>query len=296
MTRVSIVIPCFNMGEYVAEAVESAVRQTHPDLEVIVVDDGSSDPATQRLIGEGFGPAVRVITQPNQGVAVARNTGIAAATGDYILPLDADDTIDPRYAAVACGILDSRPDVGIVTARVALFGAQSGEWKLPGFSLAGILLSNCVVSTSMFRRADWSSTGGYDASLPFREDHDFWLKILGLGRDVVRIDELFINYRQRAGSRNETFDRAILVDTYARIFSNNAALYVANADQVIGSLLDRVDELNDFRHRYRAFESLRVEHAGAYRLLRSGKRAVRRGLAGLKTFGTARGRHLDDAP
>jgi len=93
-TTVSVVIPCYNAAPFLRETLESVLAQTHPPLEVVVVDDGSTDDSSR--IAESFGPPVRVIRQQNQGESVARNRGIAAARGEWVALLDADDVWEPR--------------------------------------------------------------------------------------------------------------------------------------------------------------------------------------------------------
>src|SRR5690348_2571583 len=127
VARVSVVIPCFNAGEHLDEAVRSALAQTHADLEVVIMDDGSTDPATRRLLdGAAAWPRTRILRQANAGPSAARNAAIEAATGEFILPLDADDRIEPGYVEQAAAILQSRPEVGIVYCRAMKFGAESG--------------------------------------------------------------------------------------------------------------------------------------------------------------------------
>ena len=125
MVRVSIIITCHNLGAYLQEAVDSALAQNYSDFEVLVVDDGSTDPATvallDRLVAD---PRLRVFRNPNQGVAFARNFGIDNAAGEYILPLDADDRILPDYIARAVEVLDAHPEVGFVSCHYRTFGLR----------------------------------------------------------------------------------------------------------------------------------------------------------------------------
>lgn len=105
MTRVSIIIPCFNDGLYLQESVMSAIDQTYDDVEILVIDDGSDDPATLHQLAN-LPRHVQTLRQPNSGVSCARNTAIAASSGEYILPLDADDLLEATFVADAVGVLD----------------------------------------------------------------------------------------------------------------------------------------------------------------------------------------------
>ena len=97
MAKVSVIIPCYNQGAYLNEAVESILAQSYRDFEIIVVNDGSTDEETNRLLSGYDRQQTRVLHTENQGLSSARNNGIREAQGEYILPLDADDRIDPTY-------------------------------------------------------------------------------------------------------------------------------------------------------------------------------------------------------
>ena len=125
MPKVSVIIPCFNQGLYLDEAVESVLAQTFQDFEILVVDDGSTDEATIKMLKDYARPKTRVIHTDNQGLSMARNNGILEARGDYILPLDADDKIGPGYLEEAVRILDQHRDIGIVYCEAAFFGMRT---------------------------------------------------------------------------------------------------------------------------------------------------------------------------
>src|ERR1019366_4616010 len=108
------VIPCYNYGRYLQEAVDSVLSAKRADIELVIVDDGSTDPHTQREIDRLSSEGFRVIRQPNSGVMVTRNAGIRATTADYILPLDADNRVRPAFFERALEILDRDPRVGVV--------------------------------------------------------------------------------------------------------------------------------------------------------------------------------------
>ena len=112
MPRVSLIIPTYNHGRFVAQAVESALAQTYGDLQVIVVDDGSTD-HTQAILA-GYGTRIHAVTQKNRGVSAARNAGLLAAQGDYFVFLDADDLLPANKLALQVPLLKARPDWGLV--------------------------------------------------------------------------------------------------------------------------------------------------------------------------------------
>lgn len=271
MSRVSVVIPCYNAGAFLAEAVESALAQTWDDLEVVIVDDGSTDEATIALLRDASWPRTRILRQANAGPAAARNAAIAGATGEFVLPLDADDRIAPSYVEKAVRVLVERPEVGIVYCRAEKFGAESGPWLLPSYSPRELAIDNVIFVTSLFRRTDWERVGGFNPQLRHGvEDYDFWVRLVGLGREVVQLDEPLFHYRVQARSRTTGFsaDRAAMVATYARIFRDNIDFYARNAEVMFEHRFALYDELSAYRRRYGRIEALLARHPRFARMAR----------------------------
>ena len=175
--EISVIIPCYNDGIYLNDAIDSLNAQTFGDFEIIIVDDASSDEETLKILSKLVQNNIRVIhLEKNSGPSVARNTGIKIAKGDYILPLDSDDKILPTYLEKAKEILDAVEDMGIVYCEAELFGLITGKWPLPPYSFPEILAGNMIFSTAMYRRADWETVGGYNENMIHgNEDYDFWL-------------------------------------------------------------------------------------------------------------------------
>lgn len=207
-SRVSVVITNYNYGEYVSEAIESALPQAD---EVIVVDDGSTDESAAAI--SQFGDRVRAIQQPNRGVAAARNAGIAATTADYIVCLDADDRLDPRYVSACRAALDADRGLGIAYTGLGLIQAddqvQPGAWP-PAFDWArqaspGVPPSNCIPCAAMFRRDMWVRAGGYKQVYAPGEDTEFFTRGLSVGYTAQRItEEPLFHYRVHHGSASRT--------------------------------------------------------------------------------------------
>lgn len=253
MNKVSVVIPCFNAGEFLEEAVQSALAQTWQNLEVIIVNDGSTDPSTLRLLEEARWPRTRIFHQQNAGPSAARNHAVREADGRYIMPLDADDTIEPTYVEKAVAILDARPDVGCVYCKATKFGAVQGPWILPAYTLRELVIDNVIFVTSLYRKADWERVGGYNERLRHGvEDYDFWVKIVHLGREVVQLEDFLFNYRIQESSRTSAFQdgRAKVVETYAEIFRSNIDFYTAHAEMLFEHRFGLYDELAYWRSRY----------------------------------------------
>jgi glycosyltransferase involved in cell wall biosynthesis len=277
MSQVSIVIPCYNAGEYLAEAVQSALSQTYSDLEVVIVDDGSTDPATKRLLDESPWPRTRIIRQANAGPSAARNRAVQAAIGKYILPLDADDTIEPEYVAKAVAVLEARPEVGVVYCRATKFGAEQGPWNLPSYTLRELVIDNVIFVTALYRKADWKAVGGYNEKLRHGvEDYEFWVKVVHLGREVVQLNEYLFNYRIQQKSRTTSFQdgRLAVVEAYAEIFRSNIDFYAAHANFLFEHRFGLYDELAHWRMRYGGLDRFLSRHPALLRIARLLKKII----------------------
>ena len=253
MKLVSIVIPCFNAGQYLDEAVQSALGQTWADLEVVVVDDGSTDADTLRLLETAHWPRTRIFHQSNAGPAAARNYAIEEARGEYILPLDADDSIEPKYVEKAVAVLGSRPNVGCVYCKAMKFGAEEGPWELPPYRLEELVIDNVIFVTALFRKSDWEVIGGFDEKLRHGvEDYDFWVRMVASGKQVVQLDECLFNYRVQAESRTTRFQDGLneKVATYAEVFRNNKDFYAANAESLFRHRFGLYGQIADWQRRY----------------------------------------------
>lgn len=275
MPQVSIIIPCYNAGDLLTEAVQSALAQTFDDLEVVIVDDGSTDPVTKCLLEAASWPRTRIIHQANAGPAAARNRAVQAATGEYILPLDADDTIEPEYVAKAVAVLKARPEVGVVYCRATKFGAEQGPWNLPVYTLRELVIDNVIFVTALYRKADWETVGGYNEKLRHGvEDYEFWVKIVHLNREVVQLDEYLFNYRIQQKSRTTSFQdgRAAVVETYAEIFRSNINFYAEHADFLFEHRFGLYDELGHWRSRYGQLDAFFNRHPIVLKIGRQLKR------------------------
>lgn len=155
MTRVSaalvsVIMPCYNDGRYIKEAIDSLRRQTYSNFELIIVDDGSDDSETVSILSTLNDGKTTVLHTNHLRPAGARNYGIERARGKYILPLDSDDTIEPTYLEKAVNVLETQPDIGVVYCQADLFGEKSGRWELPDYSRRAMLLDNIVLLHQCF--------------------------------------------------------------------------------------------------------------------------------------------------
>jgi glycosyltransferase involved in cell wall biosynthesis len=197
-----VIIPCFNHGQYLDEAVDSVLSQTCQDFEILIVNDGSTDPATDALLTGYRRPRTRVIQMPHAGLAAARNLGIANATGEYLCALDADDRLEPTYFEKAVGLLDADSSIGFVSCWLRTFGDEEWDWKPDRCDLPALLWEDTVLTAALVRREAVVAVGGYDTKMPVQgdEDWDLWLTLVEHGYRGAILREVLFNYRRRAGS------------------------------------------------------------------------------------------------
>lgn len=204
--QVSVIVPVFNGERYLEEALRSAVDQSLPPAEVIVVDDGSTDASVQ--IAESIGHPVRCIRQANTGVAGARNHGLSVATGEFIAFLDHDDLWPPEKLEVQVAALRSNPDVDIVSGRMRVIGgALPGRpWSAEGRreAPAGAYFSAAVIRRSVFDR-----TGPLDESIGHAaDDLEWFVRARDLGVQRLTLDEVTLLYRWHGGNTSTDIESA----------------------------------------------------------------------------------------
>ena len=204
---VSVVVPCYNYGKYLIEAVDSALAQTWRDLEVIVVDDGSDDADTIRILGELRTPRTRVIRQRNLKLPRARNAGIGAARGKYICCLDSDDRLEPTYVekCLARIVIEGFDICGSWQRN---FGTEDAVHRPANFSFMSLLESNRMINCAMFPRRLWEAVGGFDETMVDGDegyaDWEFWIRLASRGARATVIPEPLFLYRKHGPSMIDT--------------------------------------------------------------------------------------------
>lgn len=256
---VSVIVPCYNYGNVLPEALDSVLAQSYSNWECIIIDNASTDNTKE--------VAVKYTQKDNRfqylfverkGVSAARNEGIRQSEGKYILPLDADDKIAPTYIEKAVVILQKQAAVKIVYCKASLFGNSKGKWKLPPYSLKHMLIENLIFCTALFRRSDFDQTSGYNEKmLTGFEDWDFWLSMLEKGGDVYRIPEVLFYYRIRAGSRNSSLDVEKQKALRAEIYESHKALYEREL-----SSSDLIFDNYQLKNNYHSLSSSKEYNAG----------------------------------
>jgi len=221
--RVSVIMPCYNAADYVGQAVEDVLAQTYEPIEMIVVDDGSTDGSAD--VVAGYGPTVTLIRQPNAGVSAARNAGLDRATGTFVAFLDADDRWDPRFVETMAAALtddradprDDRPDLAycgwarfwgdLDTARPFI------PWDLEahGQDKLELMLQSCPfpIHAVLVRLERLREVGGFDLRFPPAEDYHLWLRLAVRCR-FKRVPKVMAYYRRHPAQQTADLFRPTL--------------------------------------------------------------------------------------
>lgn len=236
--KVSIIVPCYNAEQFIAETLTSVQNSDYDNWECIVVNDGSTDKSQDAIVE--FCERKEKFTfykQKNKGVSVARNLAIQNSSGKYILPLDADDLITAKYISDAVQILENKPNVKLVYCLAKKFGAENCSWNLPEYDYKKLLIKNMIFCTAMYRRVDYDKTRGYDESMRKGfEDWDFWIELLKTGGDVYRIPEEYFHYRVHNKKKRKSHSRVSMEHTneiYQHIYNNHKEEYIGLIDNPI---------------------------------------------------------------
>ncbi len=198
---ISVVIPCYNSGEFLMSAVESVEQYKGIyQYEIVIVDDGSTDENTMEVLSKLERKNYKVIYQSNKGPAAARNTGIRNSHASYILFLDSDNKIRPRYIDTGIEILKTKPEVGVVYGNASFFGKENRlKITAQAFDIEHLLAENYIDMCSVIRKTVWDDVGGLDEKriLIGHEDWDFWLSVYEKGWQFYYASEVLFDYRIR---------------------------------------------------------------------------------------------------
>jgi glycosyltransferase involved in cell wall biosynthesis len=202
---VSVIIPAYNRANFIQDAVNSALRQSHLPDEIIVVDDGSTDD-TQRILAQ-FGPPVRVVRQEHRGRSAARNAGLREAIGATVMFLDSDDLLMPRSIERCVQVLERRPEVGVVYTDAYLIDRHQKQLAvysqvMPGRRPSGMVLDElarrCFLMVSSMIRRSCLGTMTFEEGVNFCEDYDLWRRLAAVCQ-FQWLDEPLLCYRQHDG-------------------------------------------------------------------------------------------------
>lgn len=203
---VSVVVPCRNAAPYIAELLDSLAAQTLAPLEVIVVNDGSTDGSADVVtnwISENPGHGTVLMEQPPGGLPAALRRGWSSCRGELLARADADDAVEPEWLEHLVGALHAHPYAAYAYPAMRRFGDVEGRYPTarPFSPAALVWQGNFVCCGTVMRRADYFATGGV-ADLPAWEDWDLWLAFLELGKSGVLVDEELYLWRRHGDTRN----------------------------------------------------------------------------------------------
>lgn len=232
--KISIIIPCYNDHLYIEQAVDSAVQQTWPEKEIIVIDDGSNQ-QTKAKLNFLRSKIDILITQENKGVSSARNVGLNAASGEFILLLDSDDYFESQFCEKAIKILERQPKVKLVTCYAKWFDTTEKFrlYKPKGGDILNFLISNAAIGNSLLRKIDFLKCGGYDEKMVQGfEDWEFYIRLLKDGGYAEVIPEVLFNYRNKHNSRNKKANLArynimeYIYNKHSELFKEHFSLFI----------------------------------------------------------------------
>jgi glycosyltransferase involved in cell wall biosynthesis len=212
MSRVSVIIPTYNQGNYLRQAIQSVLAQSYADFEVIVVDDGSTD-NTSAVVGDLSDPRLRYARQANGGLSSARNTGIRNATGSFLSYLDSDDLFLPEKLRLLVALLEENPNLGLVAGQAVLIdetGQSLGEVFDKGLpeDSSQLLLGNPLHVGSVLLRREWQERAGFfDEGLRSYEDWDMWLRLARAGCPMASVSQPVSLYRFHAAQMTRIGDQ-----------------------------------------------------------------------------------------
>jgi glycosyltransferase involved in cell wall biosynthesis len=251
--RVAVIVPCYDLGRYLDEAIESVRAQSFRDVELVIVDDGSTEPETCAKLAAHEAAATRVVRSPNRGLPAAKNLGLAETKAPYVCLLDADDRLLTTMLQKSVAALDADPSLAFVSHWVRHFGDESRDWTPSDCGFPALLDLNTLNGAALVRRSALDAVGGFDESMREGcEDWEAWIRLVerGFRGDILR--EVLYEYRRRPGSMSRVMvqgDRQPriyrqIVEKHAATFGRYASALVARRETDLGTLQREVHDLD----------------------------------------------------
>lgn len=224
---VTVIVPAYNYANFIGECLDSVLSQTFKSWECIVIDNGSTD-NTQEIVKSYSNKDGRIkYHYTNQkGVSLARNLAVSLSHGTYLLPLDADDKIDPTYLEKAVNIMNQNPEISLVYCNAILFGSVNKKWILPDFNYKAMLIENSIFCTALIKKNEFLAVHGYNVNMVEGfEDWDFWIKYLANNKKVYKLNDILFYYRIKQHSRNSVLDTEKQLRLRTQIYHNHKDIY-----------------------------------------------------------------------
>lgn len=251
---VSVVVPCYNDYKYIHEAINSINNQTHKNVEIIIVDDGSNM-VTKNVLKELKQDNITILYQENSGPSTARNKGIKKAKGEYILTLDADDYFDANFISKALNYLIANSETGLISCWINVFNERGivETFKPESGDLEILILGNAASAGSvLFRKECWMDAGGYDEKMRNGyEDWEFNISVVKTGWKIEIIEEYLFNYRKKTQSRNSQADKFHKYELWKYIYTKHKDLWNNYHELMINNLFSQMEILELGSHNLR---------------------------------------------
>jgi glycosyltransferase involved in cell wall biosynthesis len=254
--KVAVIIPCYNLGQYLDDAVDSVLAQTFSDYEILIVDDGSTDESTRRLLANYRKPRTRVLRSENKGLPAAKNLGLANTAGGYVCMFDADDRLEKTFLEKSVAVLDAEPDIAFVSHWVRTFGDEERDWTPTDCSFPALLDMNTVNGAALVRRSALESAGRFDETMRDGcEDWDIWISLVERGLRGKILTEVLFHYRRRPQSMSRVMLSGVghphlyrfLAQKHAATFAVHATALLARREEDMSNLRRHTHDL-DLEH------------------------------------------------
>jgi glycosyltransferase involved in cell wall biosynthesis len=226
---VSIIVPCYEQARFLDGSLQSVLDQTYQNWECIIVNDGSTDHTA--AIAKSWvekDDRFSYVYKENGGLSSARNKGVELSSGDYILPFDSDDKLHLDFLQKAMDVLSENQNIEVLSTRVQHFGVKDNVLELPEYSYEQLLIRNCFIACSIFKKSTFDRVGGYDENLKSFEDWEFWIRALKDGGHHYEINEVLYYYRKhKSDSLSNRFrkDKEFYESIYDYVYKKHIDLY-----------------------------------------------------------------------
>lgn len=254
---ISAIVPCYNKSQHLAEAVESLLDQNYSNLEILIIDDGSSDNTPQvalNLIQKYHKFQIKYLRKPNGGPSDARNMGYRSSKGSIILMLDGDDIVRPGFITLGLAAMREH-GANLVCTYLEEFGAESNVWRPPNYEPFSIRYENCFPNLSLTARELWDKNRGMKVALPFNEDWDFWINCSRHELIVYQIQEPMLLYRRASDGLAKVFIKDTWQMSVSMMMTCNEDLYPVSEvlwahTKLASSPAHWVERFTDYSKRY----------------------------------------------
>jgi len=234
--HVTVVIPFYNLGPFVEEAVDSALSSDFNDFDVLIINDGSTDEKSLSVLQnleERRDSRIQVLHKENEGLSLARNYGAHKAKGEYLCFLDADDALLPGFLPRAVALFQRYPNVHIIASWARFFGAKKGIWASWNLEFPYLLAHNLIIPICMVRKDAFLSFGANKASMSYGlEDYEAWIGMVAEGCGGIAIPEVLTRYRVREDSMFQIINGDQFLYLYDVIVREHKALYQRHGSEL----------------------------------------------------------------